>query len=135
MHLTIGFLVVGSLAWQAIAAPAYPPVLEYIISEQAPSWNAGAVDEYPIHTSCNATERVQLRQALAETVALADHAKEHVLRWGNSSEHYRRYFGDQPTSQVVGNLDKIVSSDKGGVLFRCDNPDGNCQLEGMTFHR
>lgn len=94
------------------------------------AWDAGAVTEFPIHSSCNATEARQLRVGLAEAIELAEHAKEHVLRWGNRSEHYRKYFGNAPSGEVIGNLDKIVNGDKGGVVFRCDNPDGNCEQDG-----
>lgn len=96
------------------------------------TWDAGAVTEFPIHSSCNASEARQIRTGLGEAVELAEHAKEHVLRWGNESEHYRRYFGNAPSGEVIGNLDKIVSGDKGGVLFRCDDPDGNCALDGKN---
>jgi hypothetical protein len=98
--------------------------------QSATAWNAGAVTEFQIHASCNASEARQLRAALAETVDLAKHAKQHVLRYANSSEQYRKYFGDAPSGEVVGYLDKIVSGDRGSSLFRCDNPDGNCELEG-----
>lgn len=94
------------------------------------AWNAGAVTEHPIHSSCNASEAAQIRQGLAEAIALADHTKQHVLRWDTSSEHYRKYFGERPTGEVIGSYDKIVGADKGGVLFRCDDPDGNCVLPG-----
>jgi hypothetical protein len=40
-------------------------------------WTSGYVSEYPIHSSCNATERHELRQGLNEAVLLAQHAKEH----------------------------------------------------------
>ncbi|EXJ55326.1 hypothetical protein A1O7_08253 [Cladophialophora yegresii CBS 114405] len=100
----------------------------------ATAWNEGAVTEFQIHASCNASEARQLRAALAETVDLAQHAKQHVLRFANSSEQYQKYFGDAPSGEVIGYLDKIVSGDRGSSLFRCDNPDGNCAIEGYGGH-
>lgn len=97
----------------------------------AEAWDAGAVTQYPIHSSCNATQRHQLAVGLNETIELAQHARDHVLRWGNNSDIYRQYFGDRPPFEVIGAYDILVDGDKGGVLFRCDNPDGNCDLEGM----
>jgi len=94
------------------------------------AWDAGAVSQYPIHESCNATQAHQIALGLNETILLAQHAKEHVLRFSNNSEIYRRYFGDRPPYEVIGAYDIIVSGDKEGVLFRCDNPDGNCDLPG-----
>jgi hypothetical protein len=88
------------------------------------------VNNYPIHSSCNATERTQLTRALGETMKLAQHAKEHILRWGNSSEIYRKYFGNATTGEPVGWYEKAVNGDKAGIIFRCDDPDGNCHQEG-----
>lgn len=99
-------------------------------SSTVEAWDAGAVSQYPIHESCNATQAHQIALGLNETILLAQHAKEHVLRFSNNSEIYRRYFGDRPPYEVIGAYDIIVSGDKGSVLFRCDNPDGNCALPG-----
>ncbi|OCT48355.1 Major allergen Asp f 2 [Cladophialophora carrionii] len=132
MLLTILFLTTvvptSALPLQARQSDDLAPL------QSATAWRAGAVTEFQIHASCNASQAHQLRAALAETVDLARHAKEHVLRWGNSSEHYQKYFGDAPSGEVVGYLDKIVSGDRGSSLFRCDNPDGNCDLEGYGGH-
>lgn len=65
-------------------------------------WRAGAVRDYPIHSSCNATERALLNKGLDEAVELAAHAKDHVLRFGNTSELYNKYFGTAPTPEVIG---------------------------------
>lgn len=97
----------------------------------ASSWNQGATTEWQIHSSCNASEARQIRRGLAEAVELAGHASEHILRWGNSSEIYQKYFGDAPTGEAIGFLEKIATGDRGGALFRCDDPDGNCALEGQ----
>lgn len=94
-------------------------------------WDAGAVTQYTIHSSCNATQRTQIAAGLNETVLLASHAKDHVLRWGNSSTLYQKYFGQLPPYEVIGSLDMIVSADKANILFRCDDPDGNCKQPGM----
>jgi hypothetical protein len=98
--------------------------------QDATAWDAGAVTSFPIHSSCNATQRAQIAAGLNETILLAEHAKEHVLRWGNTSELYQKYFGELAPFEVIGSLDIIVRGDKGAVLFRCDNPDGNCGQEG-----
>lgn len=94
------------------------------------AWNAGAVTEYPIHPSCNATETNQLRVALHEMEILTKHAVEHALRWSNDSAIYRKYFGDAPSAIVIGNLERPVNANKANTLFRCDNPDGNCDIPG-----
>ncbi|KAJ5095918.1 hypothetical protein NUU61_005274 [Penicillium alfredii] len=93
-------------------------------------WDAGAVSQYPIHSSCNATQRRQIELGLNETIALAEHAKAHILRWRNESEIYRKYFGNRPSMEPVGAFDIVINGDKENALFRCDNPDGNCDLDG-----
>ncbi|OTA52379.1 major allergen Asp F2 [Hypoxylon sp. EC38] len=97
-------------------------------------WAAGATEQYPIHSSCNATERALLSRGLGDAIKLADHAKQHVLRFGNSSDFYVKYFGASPTAEVIGWYDRIVSADRGGIWFRCDDIDGNCQQEGWGGH-
>jgi hypothetical protein len=91
-------------------------------------WARGAVTEFPLHESCNSTQRAVLRRAFSDGIRLAQHAKEHILRWGNSSAFYQRYFGAAPTAEPIGWYERIVSADRRGLLFRCDDIDGNCRL-------
>lgn len=98
------------------------------VTEQQP-WDAGAVYDFRIHSSCNASQAYQLRQGLNEAVELAQHAKDHVNRWGHTSDIYRKYFGTSaPTTDVIGAFDIVVNGNKEETLFRCDDPDGNCEL-------
>lgn len=92
-------------------------------------WSEGWVKDYPIHQSCNATLRRQLSNALDETVQLAQHAKDHILRYGHKSEFVQKYFGNASTSQPIGWYDRVVNADKAGMLFRCDDPDKNCATQ------
>ncbi|KAI1841465.1 hypothetical protein JX266_012305 [Neoarthrinium moseri] len=103
-------------------------------SPTAWTWNAGASTTWPIHESCNATERALLKRGLDEAVVLAAHARDHVLRHGNSSEFYQKYFGNASTGEVIGWFEKIVHGDRGVYKFRCDNPDGNCNLPEWGGH-
>lgn len=110
----------------------------YTVTEAAPTpttydWAAGATKNVPIHSSCNATQRALLLRGLDDAVKLASHAKDHVLRFGNSSESYTKYFGSAPTAEVIGWYDRIVSGDKGKIWFRCDDIDGNCQQDGKHY--
>lgn len=66
------------------------------------TWNAGGSNAWPIHESCNATEKALLTRGLDEAATLASHAKDHVLRYGNSSEFYQKYFGTAATGEVIG---------------------------------
>ncbi|EKD18134.1 major allergen Asp f 2 precursor [Drepanopeziza brunnea f. sp. 'multigermtubi' MB_m1] len=99
------------------------------------TWNEGATPEISIHVSCNATERAQLQRALNETMTLAQHAKDHIMRFGNSSHIYVKYFGhDSTTAEPAGWYDKIVDGDKTGVVFRCDDVDNKCSNDGWAGH-
>ncbi|KAM0344942.1 hypothetical protein ACHAPU_007076 [Fusarium lateritium] len=92
-------------------------------------WADGWAKEYPIHQSCNSTLRSQLTAALEETVELAQHAKDHILRYGNKSEFVQKYFGNGSTAQPIGWYDRVINADKSDMLFRCDDPDKNCATQ------
>lgn len=127
-------LSLATILLSALTVSAAPtPELEsrqapFEVTEQQP-WNAGAVTEFQIHNSCNASQAYQIRTGLNETIILAQHAKEHIARWGNESAIYRKFFGNGaiPT-EAIGALDNIVNGNKAQSLFRCDDPDGNCAL-------
>lgn len=109
----------------AFAAPIEERQAPFEVLSQAP-WNSGAVDDFQIHHSCNASQQYQLRTGLNETVELARHARNHILRWGNESDIYQKYFGNRPTVEAIGSLDILVEGDRTHALFRCDDPDKNC---------
>ncbi|ORY18250.1 putative peptidase family-domain-containing protein [Clohesyomyces aquaticus] len=44
------------------------------------------------------------------------------------------YFGNASTREPIVWFDKVVNGDKAGVLFRCDDPDGNCEQDGWGGH-
>lgn len=92
-------------------------------------WSTKWETKYPIHHSCNATLRAQLEVALDETVQLAQHARDHLLRFGHKSEFVQRYFGNGSTAYPAGWYDRVVGADKTDVLFRCDDPDKNCETQ------
>ncbi|POR35302.1 Putative peptidase family-protein [Tolypocladium paradoxum] len=92
-------------------------------------WSDGWKTSFTIHPSCNSTLRAQLQQGLDEAVQLAKHAKDHLLRFGNHSEFTQKYFGNGTTATPIGWYERIIAADKTGMLFRCDDPDRNCQTQ------
>lgn len=96
-------------------------------------WTQNALQEYPIHSSCNATESRLLRQGIDETIELAEHARDHISIFGNSSYFYRKWFGTAAAGEAIGWYEKMIHGDKTGLLFRCDDPDGNCQQDGKLL--
>jgi len=125
----------------SLASPAFRPrdvtvTVTQTASSPPPTampWDFGAVTEFPIHASCNRTEAAQISRGLAETMQLVTHARDHILRWGNPSSIYQKYFGNASTGEPIGWFEKISKGDKAGVLFRCDDPDKNCHQDGKTF--
>lgn len=96
---------------------------------KAYDWSSGWEASFPIHPSCNTTLRNQLQEALDETVQLAQHARNHILRFGSKSEFVKKYFGNSSTAEPIGWFDRIVAADKAAMLFRCDDPDRNCATQ------
>lgn len=92
------------------------------------------IQGFPIHPSCNNTERIQLEKALGDTIKIAQQAAQHIYAHGNESEIYSKYFGQAPTAEVIGWYEKLIYGDHEGVLFRCDDIDGNCHQEGTILY-
>ncbi|THY59878.1 zincin [Aureobasidium pullulans] len=90
---------------------------------------ASEIQGFPIHQSCNGTERRQLEKALGDTIKIAQQATQHIYAHGNDSALYTKYFGQAPTAEVIGWYEKLIHGDHEGVLFRCDDIDGNCHQE------
>ncbi|WVR07337.1 hypothetical protein IAU60_004378 [Kwoniella sp. DSM 27419] len=89
-----------------------------------------------IHSSCNATQRRMLSKGLSDMFEVATFAKEYVATNGPNDTVFQMYFGTEPHaySTVIGIWDSLLTSNKEGVLLRCDNPDGNCGQPGWRGH-
>lgn len=143
---TSSIFLAASLAAVSVALPAGGGESERIVTVTVPAlatqatpaaawnWREGAVDTYPIHSSCNGTERLQLARALDETVILARQARDHILRFGKTSSLFNKYFGNASTSEPIGWYQKLIAGDKSGMWFRCDDIDGNCHQDGWGGH-
>ncbi|GME48644.1 putative major allergen asp f 2 protein [Neofusicoccum parvum] len=145
MKQALSSLLLAGLAFTPLVSAASPRARREVVTvtetitgyNAGPTpwdWAAGATTDYPIHSSCNGTERALLTKGLNEAIKLAQHAKEHILRFGNSSEFYTKYFGDAPTGEAIGWFEKLISGDRGGIWFRCDDIDGNCHQDGWGGH-
>ncbi|KAJ6443566.1 major allergen Asp f 2-like protein [Purpureocillium lavendulum] len=132
------FICAGLLLQGALGTPIAPQGLKATVTLTIPKetdkpsvydWSEGWKPSFHIHQSCNSTLRAQLQQGLDEAVLLAQHARDHLLRWGNRSEFTQKYFGNGSTATPIGWYDRIVAADKTGMLFRCDDPDRNCATQ------
>ncbi|KAI0463768.1 pH-regulated antigen pra1 [Komagataella kurtzmanii] len=103
-------------------------------ASEAGDWSANWVKGFPIHSSCNQTKFNQLSLGLEEAQIMADHARDHTLRYGNESEFFTQYFGNASTAEVIGWFSVVVDADKSNLLFRCDDIDGNCKFDGWAGH-
>ncbi|PNS16695.1 Multifunctional tryptophan biosynthesis protein [Sphaceloma murrayae] len=131
------FLLTAVAATQLAAAA--PQMVQYVTVTASPSpaaqatgyqWNQGTRTDFPIHASCNATERALLSKGLADARAMAQQAKDHILLRGREDAHYQKYFGNASTAEAVGWYDRVINADKTGNWFRCDDPDDKCSQSG-----
>lgn len=99
-----------------VAAASYTPYV----------WNEGESDAYTIYQTCNVTNRNQLLKGFENLKEITAHARDHILRFGNSSEIFIRYFGQAASAEPLGWYAKFVDGDKGKIVFRCDDIDGFC---------
>ncbi|CAO1620685.1 unnamed protein product [Parajaminaea phylloscopi] len=93
------------------------------------------VTDYPIHSSCKGSERLQLERGLFELKRLVRASVDHLLLYGNKSELFTTYFG--ATANVatpLGIYERVINGDKSNNLFRCDDPDKNCHQDGWAGH-
>ncbi|KAL4886905.1 antigen 1 [Aspergillus karnatakaensis] len=118
----------------ALALALAAPIVALPTNQTTKPLEDPIISPFPIHESCNGTEQRQIATGLQEAVDLAAHAKEHILRWGNESAIYRKYFGNRPSITAIGAFDIIVNGFSDNVLFRCDDPDDNCRLDGWAGH-
>lgn len=89
-----------------------------------------------VHESCNSTQRRMLNDALADTFEMATFARDYAATNGPEDPIFTKYFGTDPKafSAVIGIWEALLTSNKQGVLFRCDNIDGNCGQAGWRGH-
>jgi hypothetical protein len=139
------FLAAGTSALPASSAPNTATPTSTASASSTPTvydFTAGAVPAFPIHSSCNSTLRRQLERALNETVELAAHARDHILRFGSDSPFVQKYFGATndtnattlvSTATPLGWFSRVASADRGDMTFRCDDPDENCATQDGTF--
>ncbi|MCO5589753.1 hypothetical protein L7F22_043722 [Adiantum nelumboides] len=92
--------------------------------------------DIPIHSSCNASQTMQIKRGLFDSKRLAREAADHILLKGNTSTLFQTYFGSQADPAVpLGIYERILEGDKTGTLIRCDDPDQNCATqEGWNGH-
>ncbi|KAF4552105.1 Peptidase-like protein [Elsinoe fawcettii] len=129
--------VLTSLALSQLAAAA-PQAIQYVtVTASAAAttptgyqWNVGTRTDFPIHSSCNATERALLTKGLNDARAMAQQAKDHILLRGSDDAHVQKYFGNASTAEAVGWYDRIINADKTPNWFRCDDPDDKCEQSG-----
>jgi hypothetical protein len=104
------------------------------VSATPHQWSKASIANFPIHESCNTSQKNALEKGMADTIRLAQHAKAHLLRWGRESPKVQMYFGNESTATPIGWYERIIAADRGGMLFRCDDPDQNCATQNGEPH-
>jgi len=77
-----------------------------------------------------------IRADRRDTYEVASFAQEYVAKNGPTDPVFQLWFGNATDSysKVLGVWESLLTSNKEGVLLRCDNPDGNCQFDGWRGH-
>lgn len=70
--------------------------------------------------------RFQANVLVSDTFEMATFARDYAATNGPEDPVFTKYFGTDPKafSAVIGIWEALLTSNKEGVLFRCDNPDG-----------
>lgn len=68
----------------------------------------------------------------SDTWEMATFARDYAASNGPNDPIFTKYFGTDPKafSAVIGIWEALLTSNKEGVLFRCDNPDGVSRIPG-----
>lgn len=67
------------------------------------------VIDFPIHESCNQSQRMQLQRGLFDMKRMLREAADHILLHGNNSEIFTYYFGnDANPATPLGIFDRIL---------------------------
>lgn len=72
------------------------------------------------------TDLHQLTCLCSDTWEMATFARDYAATNGPEDPVFTKYFGTDPKafSAVIGIWEALLTSNKEGVRFRCDNPDG-----------
>ncbi|RMZ91262.1 hypothetical protein DV736_g1483, partial [Chaetothyriales sp. CBS 134916] len=127
-------IILKTLLLAAISSALAAPTTAKVRQDDESCTKADIGSLFPIHKSCNDTQAHLIAHGLNETIGLVTVARDYVLQYSNSSKIYQKYFGDRPPYEVIGAYDMIINGNKSEVLFRCDNPDGNCDIPGYGGH-
>ncbi|RMZ82563.1 hypothetical protein DV738_g1470, partial [Chaetothyriales sp. CBS 135597] len=128
MSILLKTLLLTAVSGVLAAPTAISPRTDYANTD------GGVGSPFPLHKSCNTTQAHLLAKGLNETIELVTVARDHVLKYANKSELYRKFFGNRPPYEVIGAYELVINGDKSDVLFRCDNPDGNCVFPDWGGH-
>lgn len=126
--------LVATLLLAASSVQAAPFFSTPSIVKRAEDQTASSIDKHAhsnmsqvqIHESCDAGQARFIQAGLDDMNTLAKHAYDRILKYGEHDEMYTKYFGNASSASAAGFYAQLLYGNKPGVLFRCDNPDGNC---------
>ncbi|CCH44952.1 Major allergen [Wickerhamomyces ciferrii] len=124
------FFTVGLLASIALASPIIDPSF---VNEQANNEITT-----PKILNCNSTQTVQLKKYYKDLIEFSTIAKQNLLKNGGDDQVFKNWFGKGNPLTVLGIIDEVLEGNKDGVLYRCDDIDGDCAAhptEWPGYHR
>jgi hypothetical protein len=99
----------------AIANPLFPrqqnAAITVTVTAAAPAstaWNAGIVSDYPIHASCNATQRAFIQKGLQETVTICKQLATTFFAGVTRHQSTRSILAMQPQASPSGGSARLL---------------------------
>ena len=84
------------------------------------------------HQSCNATNQRMLSSGLKDTLEVTAVTRDKLLANG-TDKFFKRWFGNSSVFTVIGTLEYVIESGKSDVLYRCDDPSGDCAVHSTDW--
>lgn len=98
------------------------------------AWNPDFQKDFTINNTCNASESSVLSSALHQAIEVSEHARQHLLRYGNSSDIFKKYFGHNPPFIPLGVYDFLSNGNKGNFTFGCQDFEKKCNSTTSGFY-
>lgn len=107
-----------------------------ISNDLVAGWDFDFEGNYFVNGTCSSDNGRLVVSALAQAVNVAEHARKHLLRYRNSSDAFKRYFGTSPAACPLGVYDLISNGDNSDISFTCEDLDNKCNStsSGFYFH-
>lgn len=106
--------------------------LSPVTGEQTTYLNTWSNITFPEVKNCNVTQVKYINKYYQDMLEVLSVARSHLIEYNNDSV-FKHWFGNGNPLTVLGVLDNIASGSKDGVLYRCDDIEGECASHLTTY--